>query len=145
MPKCTALDRFHSKYVVDEVTGCMIWTGSRSPTGYGRLYVGGVDAYSHRFAYEQFVGPIPDGLVIDHLCRNRGCCNPEHLRVCTNRENTLAPGSESPAAIHAVKTHCPDGHPYDAANTYNYRGHRHCLECRRRREADYRNQRKATR
>ena len=145
MPKCTALDRFRSKYVVDEATGCWVWTGARNPKGYGRFRVDDKLASAHRFAYEQFVGRIPDGLVLDHLCRNRGCCNPEHLRACTNRENIFAPGSESPTAVHAAKTHCPDGHPYDAANTYMWRGHRHCRECSRRRQADYRNQRKATR
>ena len=137
MPKCTALDRFHEKYVVDDVTGCMIWTGSRS-RGYGRLHVGGVPVYAHRFAYEQFVGPIPDGLVIDHLCRNRGCCNPEHLRVCTNRENIFAPGSLSSGAVNAAKTHCIHGHEFDDANTYAYRGKRRCRECRRRRLGEYR-------
>ncbi len=127
----SALDRFHEKYVTDAVTGCMIWTAHRNADGYGQFGVDGKTVSAHRFAYEQFVGAIPDGLVIDHLCRNRACCNPHHLRVCTRRENTLAPGSEAPAAIHAAKTHCPDGHPYNDANTRVYRGKRQCRECRR--------------
>ncbi len=141
-----ALDRFHEKYVVDDETGCWVWTAARGRDGYGRLWVDGKSVLAHRFAYDQFVGPIPDGLVLDHLCRNRACCNPEHLRVCTHRENILATGALSPSAVHSRQTHCIHGHPFDAANTYlRPNGKRDCRACRRRSKAEYRQRRQATR
>ena len=131
------LDRFHEKYVVDAVTGCWEWTAGRIDTGYGALGVDGKMMLAHRFAYEQFVGQIPDGLALDHLCRNRGCCNPEHLNPCTRGENVLAPGSESLAAVNAAKTHCVHGHEFDDMNTYMWRGRRSCRACRKRRSVEF--------
>lgn len=78
------------EYVEDPETGCWIWQRSKSPQGYGRRSVPGRKgpAPAHRVAYEQAKGPIPDGLVIDHLCRNPSCVNPNHLEVVTCAENT---------------------------------------------------------
>ena len=70
-------------YTVDESTGCWEWNWSRSDTGYGRIH----DKQAHRVIYEQMVGPIPPGLHLDHLCRNRGCVNPDHMEPVTNAEN----------------------------------------------------------
>jgi hypothetical protein len=75
------------------------------------------------------VGPIPRGLVIDHLCRNTICVNPDHMQVVTVRENTLRGNTFQ--ARNLRKTHCPQGHPYDQANTYLHRGKRHCRICQR--------------
>lgn len=70
-------------------TGCWLWQGEMNRNGYGRVWVNGKRLMSHRVTYELLVGPIADGLVLDHLCKNRACCNPEHLEPVTIRENTL--------------------------------------------------------
>lgn len=106
--------RFWSR--VDKSGDCWLWLGGYSGNGYGRFSPKrdkGVGA--HRFAYESVVGPIPSGKEIDHLCRNRGCVNPAHLEVVTSKQNLLR--GEGACAQNARKTHCPQGHPYDFANT----------------------------
>ena len=113
--------------------GCVLWTGSLMPSGYGQVGRGrrgeGL-ATVHRLMYEWFVGPIPDGMEMDHLCRNRACAAPAHLVAVTRRENLLR--GETLTAAHAAKTHCPAGHPYDEANTYRRPGYngRTCRTCR---------------
>ena len=87
----------------------------------------------HRAIYEKFVGPIPDGLTIDHLCRNRLCVNPAHLEPVTLAANVLR--GESLPAKNARKTHCPKGHPYDETNTHiTKQGWRICKACNRERQ-----------
>lgn len=120
------MDKFWANVDRSDPSVCWEWTGTRSAKGYGVF--SGVRA--HRAAYELLVGPIPAGLTIDHLCRNRACINPAHLEPVTNRENILR--GESPSAIHARASHCPKGHQYDGANTWtDRRGWRTCRECRR--------------
>lgn len=75
-------------YVIAE-SGCWVWSGSPSTRGYGKITVAGTIFYAHRFMYELHVGPIPDGLYIDHLCRNKMCVNPDHLEPVTHRENLM--------------------------------------------------------
>lgn len=96
-------------------SGCWVWAGSRLPTGYGKFNIKRHSMYTHRIAYMIFVGDIPAGLHIDHLCRNRACYNPAHLEPVTCRENVL----RSPihmAAINAQKTECVRGHPLSGEN-----------------------------
>lgn len=122
-------DRFMAK--VEVTDGCWLWKASVNNQGYGRFSVESRAQYAHRVAFVLFRGPVPDGLVIDHLCRVRRCVNPAHLRAVTQRENILAEGSLSDSRVRAMKTHCLRGHPFDAANTLvNKHGHRACRMCR---------------
>jgi len=125
----------------DSREGCWVWHGKTSRWGYGAVrvyYVDGTDGYSgaHRIVYVALAGPIPDGLDLDHLCRNRLCCNPEHLEPVSRRANTLR--GEGPAAVNAKKTHCPRGHELTEDNLIPAnlkQGGRACLACHRDRRA----------
>ena len=111
---------------------CWLWTAALDRYGYGRCRHNGTQR-AHRVAYEQMVGPIPDGLVIDHLCRVRACVNPSHLDPVPNRINLLR--GMTLAAKNAAVTHCPDGHAYTEANTsHKASGARICLTCSNRKE-----------
>ncbi|MBT2466574.1 HNH endonuclease [Streptomyces sp. ISL-66] len=125
MPSLT--DRFLDK-VAPGPRGCWDWTAHIKPNGYAQIKVNGRPQYAHRVAYELARGPIPAGLVIDHLCRRRHCVNPDHLDVTDTRTNILR--GVSPAARRAHQTHCVNGHPFDVANTYIApNGTRHCRAC----------------
>ena len=140
--KVPAVERFHSKYEVAD-DGCWLWTATLGHTGYAIFHIESRDALAHRWAYEQFVGPVPDGLELDHLCHTRdgtcpggtSCChrrcvNPEHLEPVTARENVRR--GKSFAAVHAAKTHCVNGHLFDEENTLVLGdGGRRCKACRR--------------
>lgn len=110
---------------------CWTWQGSTKPQGYGNigLLVNGVKATHrvHRVSYETFVGPIPEGLTLDHLCRNRACINPGHLEAVSLRENILR--GLTLAAAQIQQTHCKKGHPLSGDNLRTYKGHRHCRVC----------------
>lgn len=105
---------------VTDDNGCWVWQGSLSHNGYGMVTAKTNDGRkttrrTHRIMYEEMVGPIPNGLVTDHLCRNRACCNPAHLEVVTQRENLLR--GETFNARHANATHCIHGHEFTPENT----------------------------
>lgn len=105
---------------------CWEWLGGHNRAGYSIL--GGL--LVHRAVYELLVGPIPRGLGLDHLCRNRACCNPAHLEPVTHRVNVMRGVSFS--ARNALLTHCAHGHAFDEANTYyRPRGGRGCRACTR--------------
>lgn len=107
---------------------CWVWTAVRVK-GYGVLSTSCGNRYAHRLTYELLVGPIPEGLHIDHRCRRKACCNPAHLEPVTNAENVRRGNA---GAYQAQKTHCKQGHPYDAENTlYRRTGGRSCKACHR--------------
>lgn len=124
---------FFSRVDKDGPDGCWLWTGPKNRYGYGIHSENHKSLKAHRWSYEYHKGPIPEGLQIDHLCRNRSCVNPDHLEAVTKKENTLR--SQAPTALNARKTHCQNGHPFDAENTIiNKHGWRYCRICTRERK-----------
>lgn len=115
--------------------GCVVFTGYLDPQGYGRILHDGEKRLAHRVSWELARGPIPAGMQLDHLCKNRACVNTRHLEVVTPRENNLR--SESPSSLQARRTHCIHGHQFTAENTRVIRGHRHCRKCDARRQRAY--------
>ena len=125
LDKAPLLARLEAR--VERGVGCWIWKGTPRGDGYGQILVDGYHWGAHRLAYTLWVGPIPDGLTIDHLCRQPLCINPAHMEPVTKRENTLR--GDGITAQQARRTHCPRGHAYDERNTYVNRGKRHCRHC----------------
>lgn len=140
-PKRPPVERFWAKVDRKGADDCWLWTGGLSTSGYGVFRSECPDApaafrshRAHRISYELIIGPIPEGLQLDHLCRNRACVNPNHLEPVTHKENVLR--GESSSAKRARQTHCKNGHEFSPDNTYESPdGHRECLVCRRDREA----------
>lgn len=117
---------------VNKTGACWLWTGRLDAYGYGvvrdyQLWGKNGHRKAHRLSYEMLVGPIPDGLDIDHLCRVRNCVNPAHLEPVTRQVNLLR-GQTIPAA-NAAKTHCPQGHPYEGHNLIQKPSGRLCRIC----------------
>lgn len=143
----TLLQRFW-EHVDKAQDGCWNWTGWLRSTGYGRFYEGKRSWLAHRFSYTVFVGPIPSGLNIDHLCRNRSCVNPAHLEPVTQQENLKRGIGTYPATVASVKakrarTNCQHGHEYTPKNTrLTKAGTRVCRACHRDYERKYAARRK---
>jgi hypothetical protein len=126
------IERFR-KYIEVAENGCWNWTGHRDTKGYGSFSLpggAGHSVYAHRWSYQYFVGPVPEGMEVGHKCGNRGCVNPQHLQAMSHRENLF--DSMTSARRNAEKTHCVQGHEYLEHNTIRTpEGHRACKECKR--------------
>ncbi len=111
-------------------TACWLWLGAKNKGGYGHMWFQGRLQYVHRIAHEQVIGPIPEGMVVDHLCNTRLCANPSHLIATTHRDNILRGTGFS--ARNAIKTHCRNGHRLAGDNLSVYslkHGRRICRIC----------------
>lgn len=123
-------------------SGCWIWNSFCNSKGYGRIWLDGKPRPAHRVSYQHFIGPIEEGMTIDHLCRVRCCINPQHLEAVTSRVNTLR--GIGVTSINNKKTHCNHGHEFSEANTYHLGGNmnwRECRACRKSRSANRRSNR----
>lgn len=128
-------ERLLDRIFIDPITVCWNWAGSKAGGGYGLILVAGRVRGVHVLSYETFIGPIPDGLEIDHLCRNKGCINPEHLEAVTHRVNILR--GNGITAKKAQQTICKWGHEFTPENTYaTARGGRDCRACKRKQNRD---------
>ncbi len=118
-------------------SGCWLWTGSTNGRGYACIMSGAANESTivHRWVYEQLIGPIPEGLQIDHLCRVHNCVNPTHLEPVTGQENNAR--GFSPSALNARKTHCLNGHLLDGDNLYLWEGTRLCKACQAQRDREF--------
>jgi len=118
--------------------GCWVMQRGVKPDGYAEVFKRGKNYYAHRVVYEAIRGPIPAGMQIDHLCRNRSCVNPDHLEVVTRKENILR--GISPPAINSRKTHCPRGHRYDRTDAW---GRKVCGFCKAEQTRQWRRRQRA--
>lgn len=127
------ISRFITKFDIDPVSGCWVWNAGRFPKGYAAFHLGnGKLGYGHRFSYEWFVGPIPEGTELDHLCRNRPCVNFAHLEPVTHVVNVQR--GELGKAKREM-TACKYGHEFTEANTWRRaNGQRQCRACNARRQ-----------
>ena len=123
--KSTAGDRVLNRVSRDDSTGCWVWLGCVQANGYARMTIGGRTQYAHRVSYEAFVGPIPEGLFLDHLCRNTRCVNPAHLEPVTNRENNMR--GVHPWVLASKASHCVRGHKQPETGRHRTSGI--CIAC----------------
>lgn len=119
-------EKIKANVVIDE-SGCWLWQKSKRSSGYGQICFDGRIEYVHRVSYEVFVGPIPEGQEIDHLCRVRHCANPKHLEPVSHADNIRR--SDAVMGVNHRKTSCSNGHPFDEKNTRHKNGRRYCRAC----------------
>lgn len=120
--------RFWPKVDTDDPSGCWLWTAAQNGVGYGVIgRGGGENVYAHRAAYELLRGSIPDGLVLDHLCRRPLCVNPWHLEAVTQKVNVRR--GYSPAARLIRAGRCSHGHPRTPENNWTRNGKTFCRPC----------------
>lgn len=121
-------ERFWEKASMSVSDGCWEWLGCKDGDGYGMFRFEGSMRRAHRWGYELLVSKVPEGLVLDHLCRNPSCVNPDHLEPVTNQEN-LDRG-EGRRVKNGSANSCVNGHEYTADNTYtNPKGRKVCRTC----------------
>ena len=113
---------------------CWLWLGGMNKDGYGQFRAGNKTLVAHKWSYEHFIEKVPDGLVLDHLCRTRHCVNPEHLEPVVNQENILR--GYGYAGQNARKTHCKWGHEFTPENTISNHGGRGCRICKNKSSLD---------
>lgn len=131
-------------YICQNVkSGCWLWTRAADGKGYGQFRVNGRQHRAHRIFYEMFVGRIPRGLQIDHLCRVTRCVNPDHLEAVLAQTNMRR--SLSPAGENAKKTSCIHGHLLAGSNVQWTRSGRKCVECGRKASREYQKRKRAVR
>ena len=114
-------------------TPCHVFRGAKTAAGYGCFSIEGETVAVHRHVWERVHGPIPDGMVLDHQCRVRPCCNEDHIRLVTPKINATENIVGVCWQLNAAKTHCSKGHPYNEANTYRSKTQRQCRQCQRER------------
>ena len=112
---------------VDKTESCWTWKGEIVSSGYGRFPWQSGRILAHRFSFSLVNGPIPAGMFIDHICRNRSCVNPSHMELVTHRDNVLR--GIGPTAENARKTHCKNGHQLEEPHVYRYGNNRQCRIC----------------
>lgn len=123
------LSLFEAKVSPEPNSGCWIWTGALSSSGYGSISKDKRIRSAHSAAYEFFVGSVPDGLELDHLCHTKLCCNPQHLEPVTRSENLLRRPKRERAPVPRT---CRNGHVYTLETlVIRERGNRECRECMR--------------
>jgi len=132
-PKGEAIERFLDKLCPEPNSGCWLWTGCTNGSGYGHFWYQSRMMAAHRFSYAHYRGAIPDGMLLDHLCRVRCCVNPWHLEVVAHQENCARGESAKATKMRkAAQTHCKNGHPLSGDNlAFDWRGHRRCKTCHR--------------
>lgn len=129
--KQRTIDMLAKQIVTDPVTGCHVWTGHKTSFGYGHVRFNGTRTVVHRLIWEHLNGPVPEGLQLDHICRNTACCNPKHLRPVTAQVNVLY--GNNLCAQNARKSVCPKcGGPY----TVRPDATRYCRSCTQARQAE---------
>src|SRR5690606_12614402 len=131
-------DRFWEKVDVN-LSGCWTWTRAKTEAGYGRCWWQGKDWLAHRASYTALIGPIPEGLELDHLCRNRACVRPDHLEPVAHAENVRRADYSKKIARQRSQTHCLRDHPLSGENLrVAPDGRRHCRACHREKMRRYR-------